>query len=148
LFARGLVEDALDEMGQIDLLINLSLAEPHLALLDLDEWDFQRTLEANIHGPFLMMQLAGNWMRNEKRGGMIINLIAGPGEPPSVAGGEAFYTSQMGLRALTTAAAPGLQEYNIAVYGICLGENRPDACVARVMALLDASPPLPSGTIF
>lgn len=148
LFARGLVEDALDEMGQIDLLVNLSLAEPRLALLDLDEYDFQRTLETNIHGPFLLMQLAGNWMRNEKHGGVIINLIAGAAEPPAAAGREAFYTSQMGLRALTAAAASGLQEYNIYVYGICQGESRPDACTAQALSILDAAPPLPPGTIY
>lgn len=148
LFARGLVEDALDAMGQVDLLVNLSLAEPRLPLLDLDEWDFQRTLEANIHGPFLLMQLVGNWMRNEKHGGMMINFISGPAAPPSQAGREAFYTSQMGLRALTAAAAPGLQGYNIYVYGVCQGESQLAVCVSQVLDLLYASPPVPSGTVF
>jgi NAD(P)-dependent dehydrogenase (short-subunit alcohol dehydrogenase family) len=148
LFARGLVEEALDELGQIDLLVNLPLAEPRLALLDLDEWDFQHTLESNIHGPFLLMQLVGNWMRNEKRRGWIINLISGPSAAPAQAGHEAFYVSQMGLRALTAAAAPELLAYQIQIYGICRGESLPAVCASHVLSLLDADPPQPSGTIF
>ena len=104
LFARGLVEEVLDRWERIDLLVNCPLAAPRLPLLDLDEWDFQRTLEANVHGPFLLMQLVGNWMRNERRPGMILNLITSPVHPPSQSGREAFYTSQMALRALTAAA--------------------------------------------
>jgi len=148
LFARGLVEEALDALGQIDLLVNLALAEPRLPLLDLDEWDFQRTIEANIHGPFLLMQLAANWMRNENHAGTIINLIGGPLDAPRQPGREAFYASQAGLRALTAAAAPGLAAHQIAVYGICFGEAMPEACAARALALLDADQPAISGAIY
>ena len=147
LFARGLVEEALDEMGKIDLLVNYPMAEPRLGLLDLDEWDFQRTLEANIHGPFLLMQLVGNWLRNEKRPGVILNLISGPPAPPDQPGREAYYTSQMGLRALTAAAAPGFREYNVEVYGICLGESQPEALARQAVSLLDSQVQFPSGTI-
>ena len=148
LFARGLVEEALDAWGQIDALVNFPMAEPRLALLDLDEWDFQRTLEANIHGPFLLMQLVGNWLRNEERSGVMINLISGPSEPPLHAGREAYYTSQMGLRALTDAAAPGFHVYNIDVFGICLGESQPETLARQAVSLLISQGQVPSGTIF
>jgi 3-oxoacyl-[acyl-carrier protein] reductase len=147
LFARGLVEEALDAWGQIDALINFPMAEPRLSLLDLDEWDFQRTLEANIHGPFLLIQLVGNWLRNEKHPGVMINLISGPMEPPAQAGREAYYTSQMGLRALTASAAPGLAEYNVNIYGICLGANQPETLVMRALSLLESQAQVPTGTI-
>ena len=148
LFARGLVEEVLDRWEQIDLLVNCPLAAPRLPLLDLDEWDFQRTLEANIHGPFLLMQLVGNWMRNEHRPGTMLNLITSPLDPPSQAGREAYYASQMGLRALTAASAPGLLEYNIKVFGVCVGGNAAGALVSRVTQLLDPQQTTPTGNVF
>jgi NAD(P)-dependent dehydrogenase (short-subunit alcohol dehydrogenase family) len=148
LFARGLVEEVLDQFERIDLLVNQPIAEPRLALLDLDEWDFQRTLEANVHGPFLLTQLVGNWMRNERHAGWIVNLISTSCQPPCKAGREAFYTSQMALRALTAAAAPGLKEYNIIINGFWLGDNLPSVGVERILALLDSGSSAPSGDVF
>ena len=147
LFARGLVEEVLERWGQLDLLVNCPLAEPRLGLLDLDEWDFLRTLEANVHGPFLLMQLAGNWMRNERHPGTILNLVNSVAAAPLRAGREAFYTSQMGLRALTAAAAPGLREYGIFVYGICVGGKGGERLVEQARLLLEAPQVLPSGSI-
>ena len=148
LFARGLVEDTLDSWGQIDLLVNCPQAAPRLPLLDMDEWDFQRTLEANVHGPFLLMQLVGNWMRNEQKPGMLLNLITSPAAVPERAGSEAFYASQMALRALTAAAAPGLGLYHISVYGICVSENEGQTLVARARELLDPRQTVPAGSVF
>jgi 3-oxoacyl-[acyl-carrier protein] reductase len=147
LFARGLVEEVLDRWQEIDLLVNCPLASPRLPLLELDEWDFQRTLEANVHGPFLLMQLAGNRMRSEGRPGMILNLITSPTDPPSQAGREAFYASQMALMALTAAAAPALLMYNIDIYGVCVGENGTGALVNQVKQLLDPDRNTPAGII-
>lgn len=148
LFARGLVEETLDRWGHIDLLVNCPLAAPRQALLDLDEWDFQRTLEANIHGPFLLMQLAGNWWRNEGRQGLILNLVSAAPTPPDRAGQEAAYASQVGLRALTAASAPGLKEHNIRVYALCSAENDRAGLARRVEELLDPQQAAPTGTIF
>jgi 3-oxoacyl-[acyl-carrier protein] reductase len=148
LFARGLVEEVLERWERIDLLVNCPLAEPRLPLLELDEWDFQRTLEANVHGPFLLMQLVGNWMRNERHRGMILNLITSPITPPAKAGREAFFTSQMALRALTAAAAPELLLYNIHIFGVCVGENAGEALVNQVKQLLNPDQTFPTGSIF
>lgn len=147
LFARGLVEETLDRFERIDLLVNCPIAEPRLSLLDLDEWDFQRTFEANVHGPFLLTQLVGNWMRNEGRPGLILNLIGSPPRPPERPGREAYYTSQMALRALTAAAAPVLGEYNIRILGFCLGKSEPARLVERAMHAIESDQDFSSGEV-
>lgn len=156
LFARGLLEEMLDIWERIDILINCPLAEPRLPLIDLDEWDFQRTLEANTSGPFLLMQLVSRWLRNEGRPGTILNLISALPVIPSHPGQEAFYTSQMALRALTASAAAGLSQYEIRLFGICGAAEHAQAVASQALALLEpqSTPPsiglpdTPSGVIF
>ena len=147
LFARGLLEEALDAWGCIDILVNCPLAEPRLPLIDLDEWDFQRTLEANTFGPFLLTQLLSRWLRDEKRPGAILNLIPTPLSPPSRPGSEAFYASQMALAALTAAAAPGLSPLSLRVYAICAGPDQAQAAAALSLSLLAGSAEHPSGSV-
>jgi NAD(P)-dependent dehydrogenase (short-subunit alcohol dehydrogenase family) len=93
-------------------------APSRASLLQLDEWDFQRTIESNLNGPFLLMQLAANWMHSEARSGVIINLISAGPTPPHAPEKAAFYASQMALRALTRAAAPELAARGVHLFGI------------------------------
>jgi 3-oxoacyl-[acyl-carrier protein] reductase len=147
LFARGLLEEALDDWDCIDILVNCPLAEPRLPFIDLDEWDFQRTLEANAGGPFLLMQLLSRWLHAESRTGTILNLITAPPSVPLQPGREAFYTSQMALSALTASAAVGLSTIGIRVFGISAGEPQAQAAANQALELLDPLCMVPSGTI-
>jgi NAD(P)-dependent dehydrogenase (short-subunit alcohol dehydrogenase family) len=147
LFARGLLEEALEAWDQVNVLVNCPLAEPRLPLIDLDEWDFQRTLEANTGGPFLLMQLLSRWLHAEGRAGTILNLITARPSVPPQPGREAFYTSQMALSALTASAAPGLSALGIRIYGISAGELQAQAAAAQALRLLDPQCPASSGTI-
>jgi len=147
LFARGLLEETLDTWGQVDILVNCPRAEPRLSLLDLDEWDFQRTLEANTGGPFLLMQLLGRWLRAEGKPGKIINLLTAPPSIPTSAGRETFYTSQMALRALTSASASGFAAHAIQVFGISAGETQAQAAARQALALLAPDCAVLPGTV-
>ena len=82
LAARMLVDEVLETWDGLDILVLHPYAEPRHPLLQLDEWDFQHTFESNINGPFLLMQLAANWMHSEARSGVIINLISAGPTPP------------------------------------------------------------------
>ena len=117
-----------------------------MPLIDLDEWDFQRTLEANACGPFILMQLVSRWLRSEGRPGTIINLISALPVVPPHTGQEAFYTSQMALRALTASAAAGLSEYEIRLYGICGVAENAQAIARQALALLETQFLSPSST--
>ncbi len=73
---QALVKGVEDDFGRIDILVNHAAVEPHSPLLDMDEWDWHRTLDVNLTGAFLMTQSVGRVMR-EQGGGVIINLVIG-----------------------------------------------------------------------
>ena len=89
--------------GRLDILVNCANVEPHYPLLELDEWDWQRTLGVNLTGAFLLMQSAGRVMR-EAGSGVIVNVAP-----------------MVGLVGLTRQAAAELAPHGIRVYGVVTG---------------------------
>jgi NAD(P)-dependent dehydrogenase (short-subunit alcohol dehydrogenase family) len=147
MFARGLVEEALEAWGEIDVLVNCPRAEPRQGIFDLDEWDFQRTLEANAVGPFLLTQTVCRYLRAEGKKGVVLNLIGAPLHVPAHPGQEAYFSSQAALRMLTASAAPGLAPYEIRIYGITGAETQAWEIAGHVAALLNVQTAPPSGTV-
>lgn len=121
-----------DDFGRIDVVINHAAVEPHVPLLDMDEWDWHRVLDVNLSGAFLMTQSAGRVMRAQGSG-MIVNLITAPRGDGS--GISAFAASMKGLEEFTRQAAYELSPYGIRVYSV---ENHPERIVESVLALFDA----------
>ena len=111
---QTLLNAVLDDFGRIDILVNCAEVEPQKSVLEMDEWDWQRTLDVNLNGAFLLTQSAGRIMK-EKGGGVIVHV----GERPK--GTEkraAYFTSKAGLAALTALAAYELSEAGIRVYHV------------------------------
>ena len=131
---QSLVNSVEEDFGGIDILVNHASVEPHTTLLDLDEWDWHRTLDVNLTGAFLMTQSAGRMMR-EKGSGVILNIVSGPsrGEDAQRDAG-AYLSSMAGLAALSRQADVELSPHGIRVYAI---ENSVDV-VKDVMLLLEA----------
>jgi NAD(P)-dependent dehydrogenase (short-subunit alcohol dehydrogenase family) len=151
LAARMLVDEVLETWDGLDILVLHPRAEPRQPLLQLDEWDFQRTVESNLNGPFLLMQLAANWMHSEARSGVIINLIGVGPTPPLAPEKAAFYASQMALRALTQTAAPELAALGVRLFGITCAETNQDLlarAAALAVRLCDTDLTSTPGTIF
>ena len=130
--AQYLVKQVEDDFGHIDILVNHAAVEPHIPLLDMDEWDWHRIMDVNLTGAFLMIQSVGRVMR-EQGSGVIINLIT---RPDSEVNEAAFVASMNGLEGLTRAAARELNPYGIRVYAV---ENRGDKIVASIFALLQTN---------
>ena len=140
--AQHLIKQVEDDLGPIDVLINHAAVEPHIPLLDMDEWDWHRVLDVNLTGAFLMIQSVGRVMRAQGSG-VIINLITGPDSEVHYARADdrregrseaAFVASMYGLEGLTLEAARELSPYGIRVYAV---ENRGDKIVEDVFALLE-----------
>jgi len=137
--AQNIINQVEDDFGRIDILINHAAVEPHVPLLDMDEWDWHRVLDVNLTGTFLMTQSAGRVMRAQGSG-VIINLMTRPTHAGSSAGAEsggsaaAFIASMNGLDGFTRQAARELNPYGIQVY---LVENDADKTIGSVFALLD-----------
>ena len=111
---QTLLNSVLDDFGRIDILVNCAEVEPQKSVLEMDDWDWQRTLDVNLTGAFLLTQSAGRIMK-EKGGGVIVHV----GERPK--GRErraAYFTSKAGLAALAALAAYELSEAGIRVYHV------------------------------
>lgn len=128
--AQNLIKQVEDEFGRLDVLVNHASVRPHDALLDMDEWDWHRTLDVNLTGAFLMTQSAGRVMQSQGSG-VIINLVTLSQES---AGNEAaFAASMQGLAGFTSQAARELSPYGIRVHLVESGEE----AVEKVLALLE-----------
>ena len=109
---QTLLNSVLDDFGRIDILVNCAEVEPQKSVLEMDDWDWQRTLDVNLTGAFLLTQSVGRIMK-EKGSGVIVHV----GERPK--GTEkraAYFTSKAGLAALAALAAYELSEDGIRVY--------------------------------
>lgn len=116
LSARSLLDDVLTDFEGLDILAHCLHISPPAGLLALDEWDWQRTLEINLSGPFLLLQAAAGVMR-ERGGGTIINILSTPPDDIPLA----MSASQHGLSGLTKWAAAELLTYNINCYAVEAG---------------------------
>jgi 3-oxoacyl-[acyl-carrier protein] reductase len=129
---QNIINQVEDDFGRIDILINQASVEPNIPLLDMDEWDWHRTLDVNLTGAFLMTQSAGRVMRAQGSGA-IINLITDL-TGATDQGKAAFIATMNGLDGLTRQAARELNPYGIRVYSAM---DIPEKIVETVFALLD-----------
>jgi NAD(P)-dependent dehydrogenase (short-subunit alcohol dehydrogenase family) len=104
----------LDDFGHIDILVNCAEVEPQKTVLEMDEWDWQRTLDVNLTGAFLLTQSTGRIMK-EKGGGIIIHVGERAHDPVKRA---AYFASKAGLAALSALAAYELSEENVRVHHV------------------------------
>ena len=109
---QSLLNSIVDDFGRIDVLVNCAEVEPEKTVLEMDDWDWQRTLDVNLGGPFLLTQSVGRIMK-EKGGGVIVHV----GERAK--GREhraAYFISKAGLAALSALAAYEMSEFGIRIY--------------------------------
>jgi len=117
---EGMVAEVLEQFGKIDILVNHASVEPDASVLDMDEWEFHRTLDVNLGGAFFCIQQVGRAMR-QHGGGAIVNIISPTGKGKAHKGRAAYLASQAGVIGLIHAAAKELIPYNISVNAVCTG---------------------------
>ena len=117
---EGLVTQVLERFGRIDILVNHASVQPDASLLEMDEWDYHRTLDVNLGGPFFTMQQVGRVMR-QQGGGAMVNLISASEQGRIQKGHAAHLASQAGVMGLTCAAASELAAYHIRVNSVFFG---------------------------
>ena len=111
---QALLNAVLDDLGRIDILVNCAEVEPQKTVLEMDDWDWQRTFDVNLTGPFLLTQSVGRIMK-EKGGGIIVHVGERARGPEKRA---AYFASKAGLAALSALAAYELCEDHILVYHV------------------------------
>lgn len=122
---QALLNQVLDDFGRIDILVNCAEVEPHLSVVEMDDWDWQRTLDVNLTGVFLLTQSVGRIMK-EKGGGIIIHM----GGRTKVPGRHAAYVaSKAGAAALVKVAADEFLAFGVHVYLVQTVDEALEVCI-------------------
>ena len=117
---RDGVREAAAALGGLDILVNNAGATVSKSALDLAEEDWDRVLDTNLKGAFLVAQEAGRVMQERKAGGTIVNIASILGL--RVAGHVAAYAaSKAALIQLTQALALEWARYGIRVNALAPG---------------------------
>jgi len=135
---QALVNEVLDDWGRIDILVNCAEVAPSAQVLEMDDWDWQRTLDVNLTGAFLLTQSIGRVMRaaspkGEKDGGIIIHIGWRARSPDRRA---AYFASKAGLTAFVEHARRELAAFGICVHLVLPAET--DDVAEKVISLVEA----------
>ena len=108
--------------GKVDILVNCAGASKNNDVLNMtdDEWDF--TINTDLTSVFKVTRAFANIMKENKKGGRIINIssmygLVGNTEIYTIA----YHSSKGGVINFTRAAAAELAQYNITVNCVCPG---------------------------
>lgn len=113
-----LITEVVKTTGRIDALFNVHgvvVGRTNLEELPFEEWKF--VLETNLNGTFLCMKHATLQMKKQGGGGCIINLTTGGPRPQQTP----YFSSKLGIEALTAVAALELRPHAIGVYAVAPG---------------------------
>ena len=127
---QALLEQVREDWGRLDICIHCAQVKPQAALLDMDEWDWRRTLDVNLSSAFFLLQSAGRIM-HQQGGGRIVCPINVPDEIFNHAGYSALQASKTGLIGLVLSAARELGEYGVWVCGVVAGA--PGAAILQAL---------------
>src|ERR1700744_4861088 len=117
---RGCAE-IIAKYGTPWLLVNNAGVQDREALLDgtVAHWD--RNMDINARGPFLMTREIGRAMAAKGEGGRIVNIASGSAKAPMIIGLAAYAASKGALMTLSQTSAYELVEHKITVNTVLPG---------------------------
>lgn len=124
-----LVETTIEAEGGIDVCICAAgLGGPPAAYWDLADSDFDRVLDVNLRGPFVLGKLVGKHMMDSGRKGAIVH-VSSVGGTLAVDMQAAYCVSKAGLDMLTKVMAVALAPYGVRVNAVAPGPVATDMTV-------------------
>lgn len=115
---NSMVEHVVEQFGGIDILVNNAGLSIDTPFLEMREQDWDRVIDVNLKGPFLVSQAVGRHMVAAKRG-TIVNISA-TSAVVARAGNANYAASKAGLNMLTQSMALELGPY-VNVNTVALG---------------------------
>jgi NAD(P)-dependent dehydrogenase (short-subunit alcohol dehydrogenase family) len=113
----AMVARVIERFGRVDVLVNNAGIEVLTHLLDVDEAEWDRTIDVNLKGTFLCAQAAAREMVRLGIAGRIVNIASICAEV-ALERQVAYCASKGGVRMLTKAMALDLAAYGITVNAI------------------------------
>lgn len=119
---RDVVEQTVAQFGRVDIVVNNSGASWGAPFLKMPQEAWQKVVDTNLTGTFLMSQAAATVMA-EHESGVILNIasIAGFGGTPPFMETVGYNASKAGVIAMTKDLAVKLGKHNIRVNAIAPG---------------------------
>ena len=118
-----MVRQALDEFGQIDILLNNAGVTRRADIMELTEEDWDRIHRVNAKGVFFCLQRVAREMI-PRRSGRIVNIASIAGKGYEGTSNAAYAASKGAVISLTKTAAQQLGRHNINVNSVCPGVTR------------------------
>ncbi len=127
--AERLVDAAKQRFGRVDILVNNAGIVRDGLLVRMKDEDWDRVMEVNLRGAFLMTRAATKLMIRRKSGGRVINIASTSGAMGNA--GQANYSAaKAGLIGFTKAAARELAHWSILVNAVAPGLIETDMTAA------------------
>jgi 3-oxoacyl-[acyl-carrier protein] reductase len=134
--ADRLVDTAKQEFGRLDVVVNNAGITRDALLVRMKDDDWDRVMEVNLRGAFLMTRSAAKAMMRQ-RSGRIINIASTAGAMGN-AGQVNYSAAKAGLIGLTKASARELAHWSILVNAVAPGLIETDMSAAIPEAVREA----------
>ena len=117
---QAMADQCVKELGGIDVLVNNAGIEKAVPFLDLDDDTWNRIVSVDLKGVFLCTQIAGRAMRDQGRGGAVVN-ISSIHEDFTFPGYTPYCAAKGGVRMLMRNVAVELAQYGIRCNNVAPG---------------------------
>ncbi len=117
---KALVNGVVEDSGRVDILVNNAGLGLFRSVEQCTEEEWDRVMDVNLKGPFLLAKAVFPAMKAQKSGAMV-NMVSVAGKTGGVVSGAPYSVSKAGLECLTKSLARELAPHGVRVNAIAPG---------------------------